>query len=136
MESFPDNHRAPSEIDPHRTWFDELAAKAAEVVSRDTFFLALLVLTILWIPSILLFDSLNHWYLIFALPAEVATLFMVALLANHDRRSDQANHRKMDAVAIALAALVEDSGADDALKHASELRAAYGLQDRESTDDG
>jgi low affinity Fe/Cu permease len=135
MESLPDNHRAPSEIDRHRSWFDELAAKTQEVVSRDTFFLTLVVLTAIWGSSLFLFDTLEHWYLTFVLPSEVVTLFMVALLANHDRRSDQAAHRKMDAMAVALAALIAHSPTPDAERHAKELRAAHGLEDRESTDD-
>lgn len=127
-------HRSPSEIDPQRSWFDELAAHTQEVVSRDTFFVALVALTLIWVPSYFLFDSLEHWYLAFVIPAEVATLFMVALLANHDRRTDQALHRKIDAIAAALAAITEDSANEKIRHQQTDLRATHGLEERESTD--
>jgi low affinity Fe/Cu permease len=128
-------HRKPSEIDPHRSWFDELASRTQEVISRDYFFITLVVLTAIWAPSYFLMHSVDHWYKAFVLPAEIVTLFMVALMANHDRRSEKALHRKVDALASALAAIVEDSTDEDVRRQATELRAAVGLEDRESTDD-
>jgi low affinity Fe/Cu permease len=127
-------HRSPSEIDEHRGWFDELAARTQDLVSRDIFFVALVVLTLIWAPSYFWLDSLEHWHLAFIIPAEIVTLFMVALLANHDRRSDQALHRKMDALASALAAITESSADRELQEHSAELRATDGLEDRESTD--
>jgi low affinity Fe/Cu permease len=127
-------HRNPSEIDHHRGWFDEFAARIHDVVSRDIFFVLLVVLTALWAPSFFLFDSSHHWYLAFVIPADITTLFMVALLANHDRRTDQALQRKVDALAAALAAMAEDSPSEKVRRQAVELRAAHGLEDRESTD--
>jgi hypothetical protein len=128
-------HPKPSEIDERRGWFDELAARAQDVVSRDTFFLVLVIVTALWAPSYFLFRSLDHWYLAFVLPAEVVTLYMVALMANHDRRSEEALQRKVDALAEALAVVTEGPDGDDVRRHARELRAAVGLEDRLSTDD-
>jgi low affinity Fe/Cu permease len=128
-------HRNPSEIDSRRGWFDELAAHTQDIVSRDVFFIALVVLTVLWIPSYWIFGEINHWYLSFVIPAEVITLFMVALLANHDRRTDQALQRKVDALAAALAAMAESSADPKVHDHARELRAALGLEDRESTEE-
>lgn len=130
-----DAHRNPSEVSPRRGWFDELAARAHDVASRDLFFLAIVGLTMLWLPSYFLLHSLDHWYIAFVLPAEVLTLFLVVLLENHNRRSEQALHRKLDAFAAALAAIAADSGSEEVRKHATELRAAVGLQDRESSDD-
>ena len=128
-------HPNPSEIDDRRGWFDELAARAQEVVSRDVFFIVLLVLTASWVPSYFLFRTLDYWYLALAIPAEIVTLFMVALQANHSRRSEQALHRKVDALAEALAVVIEGPDGDDVQRHATELRAAVGLEDRVSTDD-
>ena len=130
----PEAHRNPSEIDRHRSWFDELASRAQGVVSRDIFFLALVVLTLAWLPSYFLLHSLEHWHLAFLIPSEIVTLFIVALLANHDRRSEQALHRKVDAIAAALAEIVENAESAQVRSHATELRAADGLEDRESTD--
>lgn len=128
-------HRDPSEIDHRRGWFDELASRTHDVVSRDVFFMALVILTLLWLPSYLLLGSLHHWHLALVIPAEILTLFMVALMANHDRRSEQALHRKIDALAEALAVVVEGPDTEEVQRHARELRAAVGLEDRESTDD-
>jgi low affinity Fe/Cu permease len=128
-------HRSPSEIDSHRGWFDDLASRAQDVVSRDVFFIALVILALLWAPSYFLHGSLEHWHLSLVIPAELMTLFMVALMANHDRRSEQALQRKVDALATALAAMIDGSAGDEAQRHATELRAAVGLEDRESTDD-
>ncbi len=128
-------HRSPSEIDHRRGWFDELASRTHDVVSRDIFFIALVILTVLWAPTYFLLGSLDHWYIALVLPAEIITLYMVALMANHDRRSEQALHRKVDALAAALAEVLEGPDKEDARRHAAELRAALGLEDRESTDD-
>ena len=128
-------HPKPSEIDEHRGWFDELAARAQDVVSRDAFFITLVVTTALWAPTYLLFHSLDHWYIAYVLPAEIVTLFIVALMANHDRRSEDALHRKVDALAAALAVVVEGPDGEDVGGHAKELRAAVGLEERLSTDD-
>lgn len=128
-------HRSPSEIDHRRGWFDELAARAQDVVSRDVFFIILVILAALWAPSFFLLGSVDHWYLALVIPAELITLFMVALMANHDRRTEQALHRKIDALAEALAVVVEGPDKDEVQRHARELRAAVGLEDRESTDD-
>ena len=128
-------HRNPSEIDQHRGWFDELASRAQEIVSRDVFFIILAGLIALWAPSYFLLHSLDHWYVALVIPAEILTLLLVALMANHDRRTEQALHRKVDALAEALAVVIEGPDGDDVRRHAKELRAAVGLEDRESTDD-
>lgn len=127
-------HRSPSEIDHRRGWFDELAAWCQRLISRDIFFLVLVVLSALWLPSFFLLGSVEHWYLTFVIPAEMVTLFTVALLANHDRRTEQALHRKIDAIASALALVVERTDDAQAREMARELLAAHGLEDRESTD--
>lgn len=125
----------PSEIDEKRSWFDELAARAQDVVSRDIFFIVLVVAAALWVPSYFLLHNIEHWYLTFVIPAEVITLFMVALMANHDRRTEEALQRKIDALAEALAVVIEGPDGDDVRRHARELRAAVGLEDRVSTDE-
>ena len=128
-------HRNPSEVDEHRSWFDEFASRAHDLASRDIFFLVIVGLTVLWAPSYFLLHKLDHWYIAFVLPAEIVTLFLVVLLENHNRRSEQALHRKLDAFAGALAAMAAESPSEKVRGYAEELRAAVGLQDRESTDE-
>lgn len=130
-----DQHRNPSEVDHRRGWFDELAERAHQIASRDVFFIALVVATLLWAPTYFLLGSVSHWYTAFVLPAEIVTLFLVALLENSNRRSEKALHRKLDAFAVALAAMAKDSPSEEVRRQADELLAAVGLQDRESTDD-
>ena len=98
-----EQHRDPSEVSSRRGWFDEFAARAHDIASRDIFFLCLVVLTLLWAPTYFLLHDVTYWYIAFILPAEVVTLFLVALLENNSRRSEQALHRKLDAFAEALA---------------------------------
>lgn len=130
-----DQHRSPSEVDQERGWFDEFASKAQDLASRDVFFVGLVVLTLLWAPTYFVLHSLSHWYIAFVLPAEIVTLFLVALLENNNRRSQQALHRKLDAFAVVLAAMAKESSSEEVRQHSSELLAAVGLEDRESTDD-
>lgn len=130
-----EQHREPSEVSERRGWFDEVASRAQDIASRDVFFLVIVALTILWLPSYFLLHDVTYWYIAYVLPAEVVTLFLVVLLENHNRRSDQALHRKLDAFAAALAAVADQSDDEEVRHCAKELRAAVGLQDRESTDD-
>lgn len=131
-----ETHRNPSEVDADRSWFDEFASRAHNVASRDIFFIALVILILLWAPTYFLLHSLSHWYIALVLPAEIITLLLVALLENNNRRSEQALHRKLDAFAVALAAMAAESSSEKVREQAEELRAAVGLQDRESSDDG
>lgn len=130
-----ETHRNPSEVDADRSWFDEFASRAHNFASRDIFFIGLVFLILLWAPSYFLLHSLSHWYIALVLPAEIVTLLLVALLENNNRRSEQALHRKLDAFAVALAAMAAESPSEKVREQAEELRAAVGLQDRESTDD-
>ena len=64
----------------------------------------------------------------------IVTFLMVALLQNTQTRADQATQDKLNAIADGLADLMRSStGNDSALrKDMLELRAAVGLEDRES----
>jgi len=130
-----ETHRNPSEVDAERSWFDEFASRAHDVASRNIFFIALVILILLWAPTYFLFHSVTYWYIALVLPAEIITLLLVALLENHNRRSEQALHRKLDAFAVALAAMAAESSSETVRGQAGELLAAVGLQDRESSED-
>jgi low affinity Fe/Cu permease len=127
-------HLDPSEIDAGRHWFDECAEFARNVASRSSFFVVLVVATIVWALAYPVFGSVTAWHAAFLLPAEIVTLLLVALLENSSRRSEQALHRKLDAFAAVLADMAAESPSSDVSRHAGELRAAIGLQDREATD--
>lgn len=61
------------------------------------------------------------------------TLLLVFAVENTHRRSDQAVQRKLNAIAEALAELMDANAVPE--RFAGELRAAVGLEHRESTDD-
>jgi Low affinity iron permease len=67
----------------------------------------------------------------------IITFLLVALLQNSQTRDDQATQHKLNALADGLADLmthVSDRAGDDTLRRdIAELRAAVGLEDREST---
>jgi hypothetical protein len=63
----------------------------------------------------------------------VLAFVLIALLQNSERRSDLAAHRKLDAIAVGLADLMQhgvDPAASDLGARASDLRRAVGLEDR------
>jgi low affinity Fe/Cu permease len=110
--------------------FDRFAESASEFASHAAFFIACLLLVIVWAPSYFVFGSLNTWQLVINTATTIVTFLLVALLQNSQRRSDQAMHEKLDALADGLADLMEHvSQADDGLRADTiELREAVGLE--------
>jgi len=73
----------------------------------------------------------DRWIALGAFCMAAITFLMLALLENAQRRSDQAIQRKLNALVEALAFLLEGGEVE---QHAvEELRAAIGLEHREST---
>jgi hypothetical protein len=68
----------------------------------------------------------------------IITFLLVALLQNSQTRSDRALQHKLNAVADGLADLMdhlaERAGDEDLVRDIRELRAAVGLEKRETTD--
>ena len=110
--------------------FDRFAGAASEFASHARFFVACVLLVVIWAPSYFLFGSVNTWQLVINTATTIVTFLMVALLQNAQRRSDVAMHRKLDALADGLADLMEHSAPDDAGLQADmrDLRAAVGLE--------
>ena len=125
----------PTEVGAERTWFDRLADWATEVVANASFFVACIAFVLLWLAfgAAAKVSHLHEWSDALAVPAAGVTLIMVALLQNEERRNYQAVQRKLNAMSDALAELMErmDVDTDDA----EQLRAAVGLEHRESTND-
>ena len=94
------------------------------------FFLACVLLVVLWVPSYFVFQSLNTWQLVINTATTIVTFLLVALLQNSQRRSEQAVHQKLDALADGLADLMEHSsgGGDDLRRHIADLRQAVGIE--------
>src|SRR5436309_379878 len=98
----------PSEIPVRRTRFDDFAEHASEVVGRAAFFIGAMLLVVVWIPTVLVFRSADTWQLVISTITSVMAFLLVALLQNSERRSDVALHRKLDAIAEALAAVMDE----------------------------
>ena len=73
--------------------FDRFAEASADVVSRAPFFVACVLLVVVWAPSFWLFPSVDTWQLVINTATTVVTFLMVALLQNSQRCAEQAIHQ-------------------------------------------
>lgn len=121
----------PTDMRDRRTRFDHLAERASAVVGQAAFFTASLLAVIAWIPTILIFSSVDTWQLVISTITSILAFLLVALLQNSQRRNDVALHRKLDALTVALIAVISDDAGDDARRETlRDLRAAVGLEER------
>src|SRR3954451_1188402 len=116
--------------------FDRFAGHAAHIASRAPFFAACVLLILVWAPSVT-FLKFDTWQLLINTATTIVTFLLVALLQNSQSRNDQATQHKLNAIAEGLADLMGHvSGDQDGLSEdVKQLRAAVGLEDRESTTD-
>jgi hypothetical protein len=125
----------PAEAGGKLTPFDRFATAADTFVSRAWFFMLCVVLVVVWAPSYFLFGDLNTWQLVINTLTTIVTFLLVALLQNTQTRANNALQHKLNAVADALADLMQELGRDrpELQRDYQELRAAVGLEDREGT---
>lgn len=125
----------PSDVSGQVGLFDRFAGAASEFASRAWFFAICVLLVLLWAPSYFLIGTVDTWQLIINTVTTIVTFLMVALLQNSQTRADAAVQDKLNAMAAALAELMESqSGESRKLQDATaELRQAVGLEDRESS---
>ena len=121
----------PEDVSEHVGWFDRFATGSSHFVSRAWFFAFCVALVVIWAPSIVLIHSISTWQLIINTLTTIITFLLVALLQNTQERSDRATQDKLNAISAALAKMATAQGLK---KDADELRAAVGLEDRESSD--
>lgn len=121
----------PTDIDEDKSWFDRFAGWANDAVSRAGFFVFCLLLVVLWAPSLPLFGSVDTWQLVINTITTIVTFLLVALTQNSQTRADRSTQHKLNAIAEALADLLEEQRGTEA--EIAELRAAVGLENREST---
>jgi low affinity Fe/Cu permease len=120
----------PSDVTPEVSWFDRMATWTDRFVSRAWFFALSVALVVGWAPSYFLFRDVDTWQLWINTATTILTYLLVALLQNTQRRADDAVQHKLNAIADGLAHLLESRDGDQS--DARELRAAVGLEDRES----
>ena len=124
----------PSDVTPEVSVFDRFAAGASRFFSRPWFFALCVLLVIVWAPSFFVIGNVDTWQLIINTATTIVTFLMVALLQNTQTRSDRSTQDKLNAIADGLADLMRSVGRDDPdlRQDLIELRAAVGLEDRES----
>ena len=116
---------------PRRTSFDRFAEASSKFVSHGAFFTICVVVTVIWLPTILIFNSVDTWQLVINTLDSIAAFLLIALLQNSERRYDEALHHKIDALAAAVADLMEHEAREDGevlRRHVDELRSAVGLE--------
>jgi low affinity Fe/Cu permease len=127
----------PTDVSDEVGGFDKFAEGASRLASRAWFFVFCVLLVLVWAPSIVLLQNIDTWQLIINTITTIVTFLMVALLQNSQTRADQAVQHKLNAIADALADLMTEvgHGVDDGTlqEDVAELRAAVGLETREST---
>ncbi|WP_369830926.1 low affinity iron permease family protein [Mycobacterium sp. NS-7484] len=125
----------PSQVDDEVPLFDRFATSVADRVSKAWFFVACVLIVVIWAPTFVVLD-LDTWQLIINTLTTIITFLLVALLQNTQTRNDNALQHKLNAIADALSDLMREVGGDDHRldKDRKELHAAVGLEDHESTD--
>ena len=121
----------PVDVSEERTWFDCAADSASHTVARPAFFVVCLGIVLIWAVTGPFLDFSHGWVDTFELVVALVTFLMVALLQNEGWRAGKATQRKLNAVAAALAELMERSDVDQ--EHVRQLHAAVGLEKRESS---
>jgi low affinity Fe/Cu permease len=129
----------PTDVSSRVGFFDRFAGRASELASRAFFFALCVALVVIWAPSIVLIGDVDTWQLVINTTTTIITFLMVALLQNSQTRTDQATQHKLNAIAEGLAQLMEHTEGRPANQVEAddirELRAAVGLEQRESTSD-
>ncbi|HET8614496.1 MAG TPA: low affinity iron permease family protein [Actinomycetales bacterium] len=127
----------PTDVSDEVGGFDKFAEGASRLASRAWFFVFCVLLVVLWAPSIFVLKDIDTWQLIINTLTTIVTFLMVALLQNSQTRADQAVQHKLNAIADGLADLMKEmeKGREGSSLHTdiAELRAAVGLEQREST---
>ena len=122
---------APVDVTEERTWFDKAADTTSNIVARPHFFLVSIGIVVLWLVLGPPLDFSHGWIDTFELVVTMITFLMVALLQNGGWRADKATQRKLNAIAAALAELMEKTEVDE--EHVRQLSAAVGVEKRESS---
>jgi low affinity Fe/Cu permease len=124
---------SPSEVTEDRGWFDHLADRVSTIAASSWFFVTLIALALIWLALGPLTDFSHHWIDVLEVVVAILTLLLVAVLENEQWRNAKATQRKLNAIAAALAHLMESDDEDS--EHIRELQAAVGLEKRESVSD-
>ena len=130
----PDRHPTrPTEVSEKRGRFDALADRASTLAARSSFFVGILAAVVAWLVVGPFAGFSHRWIDVAVVGVGVVTLMLVALLENEQWRNAKATQRKLNALAEAVAHIL--AADDTAGEQVAQLRAAYGLEKRESISD-
>ncbi|WP_232665203.1 low affinity iron permease family protein [Pseudonocardia sp. TRM90224] len=115
----------PEEGEQRPNVFDRFADAVDRFTSKAWFFAACVLVVLLWAPSFVIFPTIDTWQLIINTTTTIVTFLLVALQQNAQKRSNDAVQEKLNALAAFLL--------NDTKSTRGELRAAVGLEDRESS---
>lgn len=121
----------PTEVSEDTSWFDRLADTMSRTIAQAPFFLICVGIVAVWAIVGPVIGFTPGWVDALQVVAALVTFLVVALLQNEGWRGNKATQRKLNAMAGALAELLERSEVDP--DHVRELQAAVGLEKREST---
>jgi low affinity Fe/Cu permease len=124
-----------AESRPHpdaRNRFERFVAAVNQRVSRGPFFLLIVAAVIAWGASYPLWENPTKWESALHTGSAVLSLFLLVLLENAGRRSEEAAQEKLNVLAEALSDLMEsqareDPELEDAVRR---LRESVGLEAR------
>jgi low affinity Fe/Cu permease len=127
--------KMPAHVDERLWLFDRFATYTSERASKAWFFGLCASLVLIWVPTFWLWPSVDGWALVINTVTSTFTFLLVALLQNTETRAENTTQRKLDAIADALADLMDELGAEHPVLRSSrdELTAAVGVEHREST---
>ncbi|MEY2524568.1 MAG: hypothetical protein QOJ66_3133, partial [Ilumatobacteraceae bacterium] len=107
MAKSDDSAKMPSHVDERLSMFDRFATYTSERVSKAWFFGVCAVLVLIWVPTFWLWPSIDGWALVINTFTSTITFLLVALLQNTETRAENATQRKLNALAEALADLMD-----------------------------
>ncbi len=112
--------------------FDRFVEATQGFVSRGPFFLLCAAIVVAWLVSVPFWPDLKSWQVAIHTVASVQSLFLLALLENAGRRTEEASQEKLNVLAEAIADLMESRARDDErlAESVTRLREAVGLEDR------
>ncbi|ALX04795.1 low affinity iron permease family protein [Aeromicrobium erythreum] len=115
-----------------RSVFDRFVEATQGFVSRGPFFLLCAAIVVAWLVSVPFWPDLKSWQVAIHTVASVQSLFLLALLENAGRRTEEASQEKLNVLAEAIADLMESRARDDErlAESVTRLREAVGLEDR------